>query len=146
MTDALTQVRDGWIALRKSAVTFDGEVASTEHPSAVTARANAFLHRLGDTERRIAAFQANVEQARREHSHAAALALEVADSLEDRGWLAPLEEELSAVFGRQTLTRIRQYNDLVTRCLAEIEALSQELRVASGQLSMRNVRAPEPKT
>jgi hypothetical protein len=143
MSESLKRVRDGWTALRKSAVSFDGDVASTEHPDAVIARANAFLHRLADTERRVNEFRAHTEAARREPLHAHALATEVAESLEDRGWLTPLDEDLAAVFGRQTLPRIRHYNEAVNLCLREVDALCQELHVAAGQLSMRNVRAPK---
>jgi hypothetical protein len=143
MSASLLRVRDGWKALRKSAVTFDGDVASTEHPDAVVARANAFLHRLTDTERRVNDFCGHLQAARREAAHALELATDVAEKLEDRDWLTPLDEDLAAVFGRQTLPRIRQYNEAVNTCLREVDALCQELHVATGQLSMRNVRAPK---
>lgn len=140
MSEALKRVHEGWIALRKSAVTFDGEVASTEHPDAVVARANAFLHRLADTERRIIAFRAHIQEAQREAFHSAEEAQQLADALEDRVWLTPLEEEFAAVFGRQTLPRIQHYNGVVSDCLKALEKLTEQLRVSAGQLSIRNVR------
>jgi hypothetical protein len=136
---------DAWLSLRKSAATFDGDVASSERPDQVLARANAFLSRLEDTARRVETFESSLAGIDLQHGSeglSAEACVKLADALEDNQWLAPLDDELGAIFGRQTLPRIQHYNHRVNDCKKTLARVTQELRVYSGQMSARLIKLP----
>jgi hypothetical protein len=143
----LAAVRSAWQSLRKSAVSFAADLASTERPDQVLARANAFLARLEDTARRAEAFHTLLQRllamdATRWAEDREACATAAAELAE--GALEILDDEVLAVVGRQTAPRIAHYNQCVSAMEAARVAFVEALQVGAGVLSVRHMRHARP--
>jgi hypothetical protein len=138
-----------WVSIQKSAVSFEADLASTERPDQMLARANAFMARLEDTAVRADGFEVQLrvlmsELSTKDYVSPAESLVSAAEALERGVPLEALEDEVLSVVGRQMAQRLARYNVSVTACENARRATVDALRVAGGVLSVRHIRGSIP--
>jgi hypothetical protein len=140
-----------FLQLRKSAVSFTADLASTERPDAMIARANAFMSRLEDTAKRADEFTVALDNLRAKirtldlsaEPNAVAACAQTARDLEASETLELLEDDVLSVIGRQMAPRVERYNKSIGACLAALTETTNALHVAGGVLSIRAIPMPK---